>query len=200
MITCILIDIGGVLLTNGWDTASRQHAAEKFGFDFAEVEKRHRFFFDLYEMGKVTLSEYVKWTVFYTKRSFGEAEFKEFMFAQSKPYEETIELFRRLKAKQGIKVGALNNEGKEMNDYRIEKFKLCEWIDFFVSSCSVHMRKPDPEIYKLALMLSQVKREKVLYVDDRELFVEMGTHLGIRSIRHVDYNTTANILDELNFG
>ena len=148
-IKTLFLDIGGVLLTDGWQTGSRKLAAKAFRLDFSETEERHRMVFDTYEEGKLTLEEYLTWVVFYKKRSFTRTKFRKFMFAQSKPYPEMVELVRQLKAKHGLKIIVLSNEARELNAYRINKFKLDGFVDAFVSSCFVHLRKPDADIFRL---------------------------------------------------
>ena len=100
-ITTLFLDIGGVLLTNGWDHHARKRAATNFKLDLAEMEDRHHLTFDTYEEGKLTLEEYLGRVVFYQKRPFSRAQFRRFMFAQSKPYPEMIELIARSKPGTG---------------------------------------------------------------------------------------------------
>ncbi|OGT08891.1 MAG: hydrolase [Gammaproteobacteria bacterium GWE2_37_16] len=189
-ITTLFLDIGGVLLTDGWDHNARQRAATKFNLDIAELNKRHHLTFDTYEDGKLMLEEYLKRVVFYEKRSFSSAHFKEFMFAQSKPYPKMIELLRWLKTQYRLKIVAVSNEARELNTYRIQKFKLAEFVDCFVSSCFVHLRKPDADIFRLALDVAQVPINRVLYLENTQMFVQIAEGLGIQSILHVDYKTT----------
>ena len=188
--TTIFTDIGGVLLTNGWDREARKNAIQLFKLDPIETEERHHLSFDTYESGKISLSEYLKRLVFYSKRDFSEEDFRAFMFEQSQPYPEMLELIRGIKKKYGIKIAVVNNEGRELNNHRIHKFKMGEFVDFFISSCFVHFRKPDADIFKIALDIAQVSPEKVIYLEDRPLFVQVADTLGIRGIIHKDFNTT----------
>ena len=143
-ITTLFLDVGGVLLTNGWDHHARRRAAQHFGLDWDEMEERHVLNFVIYETDKLTLQEYLGWVVFYKKRSFTRPEFWRFMCSQSKPCSEMIQLMRKLKGKYGLKVIVLSNEARELNHFRIHKFKLDEFVDAFVSSCLVRLHKPDP--------------------------------------------------------
>jgi putative hydrolase of the HAD superfamily len=195
-IAALFLDIGGVLLTNGWDRGSRTRAAEKFGLDYAEMDERHHLTFDTYEEGKLTLDQYLDRVVFYQKRPFSRDEFKQFMYAQSKPYPEMIELIRALKARYGLQVAAVSNEGRELTTYRVQQFKLGSFIDFFVSSCFVHYRKPDEDMYKIALDIAQVRPEEIVYIDDRAMFVEVARSLGIEGIIHSSFETTRKLLDD----
>ena len=189
-ITCMFVDIGGVLLTDGWDHQARKHAATTFKLERAEMEEQHRLNFDTYETGKLTLKEYLDRVVFYQKRPFTRAQFRQFMFAQSKPYPEMIELVRKLKTKCGLKIAAISNEARELNAYRIRKFKLDGFVDFFVSSCFVHIRKPDADIFRLALDIAQTPARRIVYIENTPMFVQVAEGLGIRSILHTDYQST----------
>jgi putative hydrolase of the HAD superfamily len=188
--TTIFTDIGGVLLTNGWDRSARKKAIKHFNLDPIETEERHHLTFDTYESGKISLHEYLTRLIFYTKRNFSEAEFRKFMFDQSLPLPEMLGLIRSIKEKYGIKIAVVNNEGSELNKHRIDAFKLHEFVDFFISSCIVHFRKPDADIFKVALDIAHVDPEKVIYLEDRPMFVQVATTLGIRGIIHHDFNTT----------
>lgn len=186
----LFVDIGGVLLSDGWVHEFRKLAAKKFDLDAEEMEKRHNQAFDTYEEGKLTITEYLNRVVFYEKRPFNPAQFKKFMFDQSKPYPEMIELIRRLKAQYGLKIIVLSNEARELNAYRIRKFKLNEFVDFFVSSCYVHLRKPDEDIFRLALDTARAPVRQVVYIENTPMFVKIAEGLGIRSILHADYKST----------
>src|SRR3989339_808201 len=189
-ITTLFTDIGNVLLTNGWDRRMRQAAAEKFGLNYEEINERHHLTFDTYEQGKLSLEEYLKRVVFYEDRPFTPEDFKAHMFAQSQPKPEMIDLIARLKAKYGLKVATVSNEGRELTVHRIKQFNLGAFVDFFISSCFVHIRKPDVDLYRLALDCAQVQPEQAVYIDDRPMFVEVACNLGIRCIHHLSYELT----------
>ena len=189
-ITTLFLDIGGVLLTDGWDHNARKRAAANFKLELAEMNDRHHLTFETYEEGKLTLEEYLGLVVFYKKRPFTRAQFRRFMFAQSKPYPEMIELVRRLKARYGLKIVVVSNEARELNEYRIGKFKLNGFVDSFISSSFVHIRKPDADIFRLALDIAQVPARKVVYIENTPMFVQIADGLGIRSILHTDYKST----------
>jgi putative hydrolase of the HAD superfamily len=195
-INCLFLDIGGVLLTDGWDHHARKRAAAHFKLEWAEMEECHRLNFNTYEEGKLTLEEYLRRVVFYQKRSFTRAEFRRFMFAQSKPYPRMIELVCKLKAKYGLKIVVVSNEARELNAYRIRKFKLDRFVDAFISSCFVRLRKPDADIFRLALDIAQVPARQVVYIENTPMFVQIAEGLGIRSILHADYKSTSAKLAE----
>jgi putative hydrolase of the HAD superfamily len=169
-------------------------AAQVFELDVYEMEERHHLTYDTYEAGKLTMEEYLKRVVFYQERPFSKDEFKEFIFKQSKPFPEMINLVRGLKEKYELKVAVVSNEGKELALYRIHKFKLNEFVDFFISSSFVHFRKPDSDIFKVALDIAQVSPGQVLYIEDRPLFLQVAENLGIHGLRHIDFCSTVKRL------
>lgn len=195
-ISALFLDVGGVLLTNGWDHDTRLKAIELFHLDAKEVDERHHLAFDIYEEGKISLNEYLEKVVFYEPRHFSPEDFKEFMYSQSQPFPDMIDLIRSLKSRYSLKAFTVNNEGRELNAYRIQKFKLYEFIDAFVSSCFVHFRKPDEDIFKVALDISQTAPEQVVYIDDRAMFAEVAGKLGMHSIHHLDFSSTKGKLEE----
>jgi putative hydrolase of the HAD superfamily len=199
-ITTLFLDIGGVLLTDGWDHHARKRAATTFKLEFAEMEERHHLIFETYEEGKLTLEEYLGLVVFYQKRPFTRAQFQRFMFAQSKSHPQMIELVAQLKVRHGLKIGVVSNEARELNTYRIREFKLDGFVDFFVSSCFVHVRKPDADLFRLALDIAQARPQQVVYIENTPMFVQIAEGLGIRSILHTDYKSTHAELSALGLG
>lgn len=197
MITTLFLDIGGVLLSNGWGHEFRYQAAEKFSLDIPEMEERHKRMFVSYEEGKITMDEYLNRMVFFKPRNFSLSDFRSFMFSLTTPHWEMIEFIKKLKEQYGFKVVAVSNEARELNDFRISTFKLEEIFDFFVSSCFVHVRKPDAAIFKLALDMAHVATTEVLYIDDVQMFVDVATELGITSIRHTDLSSTEAALKSI---
>jgi len=196
-ITTLFLDIGGVLLTNGWDHHARRRAAKAFRLDWSEMEDRHHIMFATYEEGRLTLEDYLSRVVFYRPRKFTPAQFRRFIYAQSKPCPEMIEFITRLKLRYGLKIVVVSNEARELNAYRIRAFKLARLADCFVSSCFVHLRKPDPAIFQLALDLAQVPLDEIVYLDNTPLFIQIAAGMGIRSIVHTDYRATRDQLAAL---
>lgn len=194
--TTLFLDVGGVLLTNGWDHHSRENAAKKFHLDYDEMNGRHALTFDTYEIGKITLDEYLNRVVFYQSRSFSLDQFKEFMFVQSQSYPEMIQLIRDVKVHYSLRTVVVSNEGRELMEQRIKRFQLKKFIDFFVCSGFIGLRKPDEEIYRTALDMAQVDPNEVIYIDDRPMLVEIGCKLGMQSIRHMTATQTRNLLSK----
>jgi putative hydrolase of the HAD superfamily len=193
----LFLDVGGVLLTNGWDAGGRQRAAAKFGLDLAEMDKRHHLTFDTYEVGKITLDEYVDRMVFFQPRTFSRQDFIEFMYQESQPHDAMMNLVRELKARHGLKVGLVSNEGIELTRYRVDRFDLRSVADFFVFSGYVGLRKPDRDIWRLALNVGQVTAEQTVFVDDRPMFAEVAGTMGMHGIHHTSVETTRAALASL---
>jgi putative hydrolase of the HAD superfamily len=189
-ITTLFLDIGGVLLSNGWDHHARRRASRNFRLEFSEMEARHHLTADTYEEGKLTLEEYLGRVVFYERRPFTRAQFRRFMFAQSKPYPKMITLAAQLKVRHGLKIAVVSNEGRELNEYRIRKFRLNRFVNAFISSCFVHVRKPDADLFRLALDVAQAPVREVVYIENTPMFVQVAEGLGIRSILHTTYAST----------
>ncbi len=197
-IKALFLDIGGVFLTNGWDRAARKRAAEKFNLDYEQLNERHHLTFDTYESGKLSLDEYLDRIVFYEDRPYSRQEFTQFIMDQTGPFPDMIALVTEVKQRYGLKTIAVNNEGREINAYRIQQFGLNKFIDTFVSSCFVHFRKPDHDIFRLALDIAQVAPEHSIYIDDRAMFVREASSLGMHCIHHTSFANTRQAL--ANFG
>ncbi len=183
-IQTIFLDIGGVLLTNGWDTDARRRAVEQYHLDEKDMEKRHSMAFDIYERGRITLDDYLDATVFYTERPFSRAAFRDFMFSQSQALPGALDFFHEVKAKTGLPIAALNNEPRELNDYRIKKFQLDSLFDFFISSCYIDMRKPEAGMYRLACDMAAIAPAQGLYIDDRAYYMPTATQVGLQCLHY----------------
>ena len=189
-------DIGGVLLTNGWGHESREAAAAKFCIDYNEMDTLHDFIFNVWEMGKISLDAYLDTVVFNHPRKFTKEDFKEFMMQQSKELPGTLQWIIQWKNDHPkIKTISINNEPKELNEYRIKQYKLHDFFDAFVSSCEVGMRKPDPVIFRLALGIAQAQPDECLYFDDRIMLVEAAKKVGIHAYHHKDLKSTREIIE-----
>ena len=182
-IKTLFLDIGGVLLTNGWDRFARQKAVKKFNLDPDELSDRHGIFFETYESGKLTLKEYMDNVIFYQQRNFTEMDFKHFLFQQSTAIKGSFNYFMAIKKKYKLNILALSNEGRELNEYRVKTFKLDQLFDLFISSCYVHLRKPDKQIFQMACDISFTEPKHALFIDDRIIHVQIAGSLGINAIQ-----------------
>lgn len=182
-IRAVFWDVGGVLLTNAWDHTERDAAIARFGLDEPGFEARHKSAVAAFEKGELTLDEYLDRTVFYGERRFTRDEFKQYMFSLSKPKLEVLAFAKELASSGKYFMGTINNESRELNQSRIEKFGLREIFRVFVSSCFVGMRKPDSGIYRMALEITQIDAEKSCFIDDRAGNLETAAKLGMRTVQ-----------------
>jgi len=181
-ISALFWDVGGVLLTNGWDRHSRERAAQKFSLDWEDYEDRHELVVDRFEIGRLSLDRYLERTIFYRDRDFTKDVFKAHMFDQSKPLDGSLELAARLARAGRYLMSTLNNESRELNLYRIEHFELRKHFSLFMSSCFLGVKKPEEEMFHQALDLSQRDPEECLFIDDRELNLECAERLRLRTL------------------
>lgn len=193
-ITTLFWDIGGVLLSNAWDHVERGRVLEHFQLDPIEFRGRHELVVSSFERGKITLDEYLDRTVFYRERNFHREDFKQQMFAQSQPCEESLGFARELAASGKYLMGSINNESTELNAYRIQKFELKKIFTLFISSCFVNMRKPEEGIYRLALEVAQKQPQECVFIDDRPLNLESAARLGMNTLQ---MKSTAQLREDL---
>ncbi|MFY9950300.1 MAG: HAD family phosphatase [Candidatus Sulfotelmatobacter sp.] len=182
-IHAIFWDVGGVLLTNAWDHNERAQALQHFHLDQEEFQARHEMVVSSFERGKISLDEYLDRTIFYTARPFTREQFRDFMFSLSRPVTDVLAFARALADSGKYFMGTINNESRELNDYRIQKFGLREIFRVFVSSCFVGLRKPESGIYRLAVEITQINPEECCFIDDRSLNLECAAKLGMHTIQ-----------------
>ncbi len=180
-ISAIFWDLGGVLLTNGWDSEARDHAVRKFHLE-EEFRERHELVNDEFEKGRLTMEEYLDCTVFHRPRDFGREEFEQFMFSLSQPKQDTLAILEALARSRKYFLATLNNESLPLNLYRIETFQLRRYFTAFFSSCFLGLRKPEKGIFLAAVNITQRPPQECLFVDDRSLNVEAAAQLGLRAI------------------
>jgi putative hydrolase of the HAD superfamily len=186
MITTIFFDIGGVLLTDGWGHDSRRAAAAQFKLDWDDFTDRHEKVAHLIETNRLALERYLDLVIFYRPRSFSRDEFRDFVFAQSQPKPESLEIAHQLAGLKKYFMATLNNEILELNLYRIEHFDLCKDFSVFFSSCFLGLRKPDEAIYRAALSVTQRAADQCVFIDDREVNLECPRALGMHTIHFQD--------------
>jgi putative hydrolase of the HAD superfamily len=183
-ITTLFWDIGGVIMTNGWDHNSRHEAVAKFNLDEIDFRDRHDLSFPSFDAGNISIDEYLDRTLFYRPRPFSREDFVTFMYAQSKEYPGSRAILDAATKTGKYFIGAINNEPLELNQYRIENFDLRRNFQVFFSSCYVHSRKPEELIFRLALAVTQRAPEKCVFIDDRPLNLESPCKLGINTIHY----------------
>ena len=192
----VFFDIGGVLLSNGWENGFRKASAEQFNIDFEEMEKHHKMMFFAYEIGAISLDEYLDTIVFHTQRDFSKKEFIDYIFSCSLELPDMLQWLKEWKKKTGVRIISINNEAREVNNFRIQKFGLKDCFDAFISSGEVGLRKPDSRIFKLALGVAQSRPQDCLYFDDQPLLVKAANQIGIKAFHHNTFEHTKNILEQ----
>jgi len=181
-VTALFCDVGGVILSNGWDRPARSAAAKKFGLDWEEFQDRHDLASPAFETGQITLDTYLQRTVFYRKRSFTREEFIDFIFGQSSELPESRAVLDEISKTGNYLLATINNEPRVLNEFRIQKFNLRRDFKGFFSSCYLGVRKPDEGIYKLALEVTQRTPEECIFIDDRELNLECARQMNMTTI------------------
>jgi|ERR1700733_1234390 len=197
IINALFLDVGGVLMTNGWDHPLRKKTSETFGVNYTEMESRHQLIFEMFEVGKLTFDEYLKRIIFFEKRAFSIQDVKQFIFEAVRPFDDMINFIKEIKEQYHLKVVIVSNESKDLAVDRIHRFDLTSFVDFFIISSFVHCRKPDPEIYHMSLDILQVPPTQIIYIDDRLLLIEMAKELGIQGIHHENFESTQATLSIL---
>lgn len=182
-IRALFWDVGGVLLTNAWDHTERTEAFKHFGIDATDFNSRHEMLVSSFERGKITLDEYLQRTVFYRDRPFTIESFRQYLFNLSKPFPDVLQFAKSLNDSGKYFMGTINNESRELNYYRMDTFGLRKIFRLFISSCFVGLRKPERDIYRLTLEITQVPAEECCFIDDRALNLECAANLGMHTIQ-----------------
>ena len=195
-ITTLLFDIGGVVLTNGWDENNRKEGAECFKLNQDEIERRHNKIFEGFEKGNISLNKYVEEVIFYEKRDFSPDDFINFIKNRTKPYESSIQIIEKLSGSSRYLLAAINNESYELNLFRINQFKLYKYFTAFFSSGFLHTRKPEPLIYRTALNVLHKNPQECLFIDDRIENIEEANRQKINTIHLTDVKNLKNLLVE----
>jgi putative hydrolase of the HAD superfamily len=190
-------DVGGVLGTNGWDTRLRQKIAAHFKLELDDIESRHHLVFDSYERGHMSFEEYLRSVFFEVPRAFTVEEVRAYAYNESIAWPENIDLLKRTKISNGLKIALISNEGRGLTEYRVSKFQLRELAEFMIFSNCVGYRKPDREIWRLALDMAQAKPHESIYLDDRKMFVDIAAEMGFTAVHHVSLEDTSKRLRNL---
>ena len=194
----ILFDVGGVLLTNGWDRCERSMVLDRFHLDHAEFETRHLIAIDAWERDAISAREYLDATVFYAPRNFTQQDFLEAIFSVSTLLPDgALSILQELSASGKCMLGTLNNEAREPNEYRLRRFDIRKYVSVTLSSCYLGLRKPQPEIYRRALDILGRPAERVLFIDDRQENVTGAEAAGMKGLRFEGEATLRRKLQEL---
>jgi putative hydrolase of the HAD superfamily len=192
----LFFDVGGVILSNAWDTAARRRAADKFGLDYPEFQTRHEMLKTSFETGRLSLHAYIRKAVFHRERLFTIDEFQAFMFEQSQPIPEMLEWLRPLAKAGKYRLFTLNNESRELQEHRVKTYRLDEIFECFFTSCYLGQAKPDEGIYLNALGIAGCSRQHAVFIDDRALNVEPALALGLHAVQYTGLDSLRAFLKE----
>jgi putative hydrolase of the HAD superfamily len=190
-------DVGGVLGTNGWDTHLRQKITAHFQLQLDQIESRHHLMFDSYERGYMSFEDYLRSVFFNVPRAFTLEQLRDYTYNESVAWPANIQFFKRAKELNRLKIGLISNEGRGLTEHRVRKFHLRELADFMIFSHCVGYRKPDREIWRLALDLAQVTPRESVYLDDRKIFVDIAADMGFTAVHYVSLEDLSRRLQEL---
>jgi len=193
----LFFDVGGVILTNAWDTPARERAIAAFGLDAVDFHARHGMVKTAFETGRLSLDSYIQKTVFHVERPFSPADFRAFMFQQSQVLGDTLEWVRSLAATGRYRLFTLNNESRELHEYRVATFGLCPVFRSFLTSCYLGQVKPDEDLYRNALGIAGCGARDGIFVDDRLVNVETAVMLGLKAIRFEGLDSLRATLKDL---
>jgi putative hydrolase of the HAD superfamily len=194
----ILFDVGGVLLTNGWDRRERGAVLDRFGLDREVFEARHREAYRAWERGVVPVETYLNSTVIHEPRNFTPEAFFQAICASSELLPHgALGILQELAASHRYMLGTLNNEPRETQAYRFRQFGLEQYFSITLTSCFLHLRKPDVSFFKKALDLLCCPPERILFIDDRKENTTAAAHVGMKALQFENADQLRRELDVL---
>jgi HAD superfamily hydrolase (TIGR01509 family) len=180
-ISTLFCDIGGVLLTNGWDTESRKKVFAEFNLDYEEVAQRHKTAGDI-DAEEISFDQYLDYVVFFEPRNFSKEQFINAVKAESKKLGNTIEIINSLRTGGFKRIFSLNNETRDLHDYRKKIFQLDEIFDGYFTSAYLSASKPKQRIYNIAMNVMNALSDEILFIDDRLENIQTAKNLGWNTI------------------
>jgi FMN phosphatase YigB (HAD superfamily) len=194
-IKTIFWDVGGVLLTNGWDKGQRTEVLTRLGVDLADYESRHDEANYFWERGLSTAEHFFNLTVLNQNPQLTFSELWPQVCAESRIlHPGSLNVLGELATSKRYKLATLNNESRELNAHRLDGFRLRPFFDYFICSGYVHEMKPHPGIYQAAIEISGHVAETALLIDDKVENCEAAAALGMQT---VCFESPAQLRDEL---
>jgi len=184
-IRTVFWDVGGVILTNGWDLTQRTRVLSRLGVDLEAYEEIHERVNYYWERGLINAEDFFMQTVLRTnpKLNLTFDLLWPQVCAESKVlHAECLDILAELKEQRKFRLATLNNESRELNEHRLNAFKLRSLFDYFICSGYVHEMKPNPGIYRSAIDISGYAPERALFIDDKPENCEAAISLGMQAI------------------
>ena len=184
-IRTIFWDLGGVVLTNGWDHAQRTRVLGRLGVDLEAYEEAHERANYYWERGLITAKDFFRQTVLHRNPGLNlsfEALWRQVCAESKVLHPECLDLLAELKQQGRYRLATLNNESRELNGYRLDAFKLRSLFDYFICSGYVHEMKPQAGIYRAAVDISGFEARQALFIDDKRENCEAAEAVGMRTI------------------
>ncbi|MEU8782758.1 HAD family phosphatase [Streptomyces sp. NPDC048637] len=205
-VTVVWADFGGVL-TPPVGTALRQ-VADAAGIPVTELLAGIRRLADrdgvdlleLLERGRITQREWGRrltaelapaWVPRIDLGDFGDHWYADRPL--NRPLYEMLTGLRR----RGFRLGMLTNSVREWEVHRAAMIPDQTVFDRVIKSHETGLRKPDPEIYRLAEEAFGVAPRECLLIDDTGINCSAAADSGWRTVHHVDNGTTLAALGEL---
>lgn len=182
----IFWDVGGVLLTNGWDVQQRAGVLSALGVDLPAYEAVHDGVNYYWERGLISAQDFFEQTVLETNPQLNLTfdQLWQLVCSESRMlHQECFDLLSEIKDSGRYRLATLNNESKELNEYRLNTFDLRRHFDYFICSGYVHEMKPLPDIYRVATDISGFAAETALFIDDKQENCDTAVALDMQTIR-----------------
>lgn len=186
-----------MILTNGWDRTQRSRVLEPLGVDLQAYEIAHERENWFWERGLMSAREFFRRTVFEPNPQLTLSFYdlwQQVCGQSALAYPETFALLQQLRGLPELRLATLNNESRELNEYRLDAFGLRGCFDFFLCSGYLGAMKPDPPIFRTAVEISGRPAGTSLFVDDKEENCTAARHAGMQSIQ---FTSAAELRTEL---
>jgi HAD superfamily hydrolase (TIGR01509 family) len=185
-IRTIFWDLGGVVLTNGWDPGQRKRVLSRLGVNLEAYEELHDRANYYWERGLLTAKDFFSQTVLLPNPKLDltfDMLWPQVCAASKVLHPECLDMLAELKQMGRYRIATLNNESRELNEYRLDAFKLRSLFDYFICSGYVHEMKPNLGIYKSAIDISGFAASSALFIDDKPENCAAAEAVGMHAIR-----------------
>jgi len=197
MIKAIIFDLGGVLMTDVPLKEIAEDLSKRFTPSAEEIWAYlyPSEYWELLTLGKITEEEY--WDDFLKALKISgklevrseksevrsqklKKELKKKVRSSLFPLGHSTRIINLLRNR--YKLAILSNHAKEWSEYMKQKFDLFKSFDPIIFSCDVGFRKPDPQIYEMALERLKCDPEECIFIDDKKRNTDAAEKLGMKGI------------------